>query len=456
MSDLPISAELPEPLDQCPHYLRAVTQLGDGREVVARADIAALDGTKLLARGASVDSSKFEVLSQHKLAMLLDVVLTAANAVDAKQLAFDANKLIASDPFLAMLTGRSGDPLGFRQSLGALTLPAAVAFRLTVMREAAPDLFQHALRVCLITYALAMRMGLKGRMSDLLLAALCHDIGELHTDPDLLAPGRRVTAEERHQFIHLHPVTGHAMLCHALGVPGAVLKAVLQHHERMDGSGYPQGLRGDEIHPFARVLGVPEVTDVLARRADSQRVDVLLRLNHQRFDARVIDALRELLRAVPARTQSDAAAALDTSSQLGQLADMLVAGLELLERLEAQGEPGVDLRFITERISMLRGLMHNSGISSEYVAALTDIAREDHEVANELAATVDELNWLMEDIANEIERRTVSLGGASAEIVGELVALLRGHNSADPVERASAGAADAADPSVAEAAPAAT
>lgn len=454
MSDVPLSADLPEPMDQCPHYLRAVTALGDMREVVARADISALGGAKLLARGASVDGSKFELLSQHKLGALLDVVLTAANAVDAKSLAFDANKLIAGDPFLAMLAGRSGDPLGFRQALGELSLPAAVAFRITVMREALPDLFQHALRVTLITYALAMRMGQKSRLSELLLAALCHDIGEMHTDPDLLAPDHRVTPEER-QFIHLHPVTGYSMLCQALGVPGSVLKAVLQHHERMDGSGYPRGLRGDEIHPFARILSVAEVTDVLARRADAQRVDVLLRLNHQRFDARVIDALRELLRAVPAKTQSEAAAALDPSQRLNELADTMIAVLELLKRLETQGDSSADLRFIAERISMLRGLMHNSGISSEYVDALSDIVREDHAVANELAATVDELKWLMDDIANEIERRTPSLAGTSLEIVEELVALLRGQKAAVAADSELAGAVDetdsrAADPASAE------
>lgn len=440
MSDVPISADLLEPMDQCPHYLRAVTALGDSREVVARADIAAVDGTKLLARGVSVDSSKFELLSQHTLGMLLDVVLTASSAVDVKALAFEANRLIASNPFLAMLTGRSGDPLGFRQALGALSLPAAVAFRLTVMRETSPDLYQHALRVALITYALSMRMGLKNRMNELLLAALCHDIGEMHIDPDLLAPDHRVTPDER-QFIHLHPVTGYSMLCQALGVPGSVLKAVLQHHERMDGSGYPSGLRGDEIHPFARILCVAEVTDVLARRADVQRVDVLLRLNHKRFDPRIIDALRELLRAVPAKTQSDAAAALDPSQRLNELAEMLVAGLGLLNRLEAQEESSDDLRFITERMSMLRALMHNSGISFEYVDALTDIVREDYAVANELAATVDELTWLMDDIANEIERRTGSLAGESMAIVEELVALLRGEKSAGGDGPGSGGAA---------------
>lgn len=423
MTKAPIPPDLAEPMDQHPHYVRSVVEMADENAVVAHDDIYASNGMKLLARGASVDRSQLDLLSRHKLRAPLDLALSAENQVDAVQLAFEANRLIATDSAMARLAERSGDPLGFRQSLGALRLPEPVAFRLTVMRDMRGSLFQHTLRIALITYALAVRMGVPKRdMHDLLLAALCHDLGEMHTDPELLAPGHRIAADER-RFVHVHPVTAYVLLCDVPEISTGTLQAVLQHHERLDGSGYPAGLAGDSIHSFARILCVAEVTDGLVRRADAQRVDVLLRLNHQRFDAEVIAALRELLLTGP-RTGGEAAH-IDPTAQLKQLAELLDAWPGLLARLDGHPSGAQELRFIEERMSMLRALVHNSGISPEYLDALMDIIRDDPAVATELAATLDELRWLMVDIANEIERRTASLDDEAGRIVGELVALLR-------------------------------
>lgn len=412
-------------MDQSPHYVRSVTEMGETQAIVAHRDIYASNGMKLMARGASVDRSHLDLLSRHKLRAPLDLALSAENQVDANQLTFEANRLLASDPIMAALVERSGDPLGFRQCLGALPLPAPIMFRLTVMREMRAGLFEHTLRIALITYALAVRMNVPKRdLNDLLVAALCHDLGEMHTDPDLLAPGHRITLEER-RFIHVHPVTGYVLLCEVPSISTGTLQAVLQHHERLDGSGYPAGLSGANINAFSRILCVAEVTEGLVRRGDPQRVDVLLRLNHQRFDAEVTHALRELLLIGQAQAGGQAAPR-DPTVQLAQFEKLFADSPGLIRQLE--GRPGGvrDFAFVRERVSMLRLLVHNSGMSPEYHDALIEMIREDPEVASELAATMDELKWLMLDIANEIERRAVKLDQDAGAVVGDLLALLRG------------------------------
>lgn len=291
------STDLDALQNQSQHYVRSVTELGEEREIVAREDIYAANGMKLFAKGARINRSQCDRLTLHKLRVPLDLVLATEQQVDAAQLAYEANTLLASDTTMARLADRTGDPLGFRHGLGALSLPPPLAFRLTVMREKHPILFQHSLRTAMFTFALAVRLGLSTRdKHDLLLAALCHDLGEMHTDPALLTPNHRITQEER-RYIHVHPITSYMVLCESQGLSTGTLQAVLHHHERLDGSGYPYGLTGKHIHPFAKLLCVAEVTEAVVRRADLPRLDVLLRLNQHRFDSAVVGAMRDLLRA---------------------------------------------------------------------------------------------------------------------------------------------------------------
>jgi response regulator RpfG family c-di-GMP phosphodiesterase len=94
-------------------------------------------------------------------------------------------------------------------------------------------------------------------------AAPMHDIGKIATpDAVLLKPGR-LTPEEW-EVMKQHPTVGLQILD---GSQRPILKAAAviahQHHEKWDGSGYPQGLKGDQIHPYARIVAVADVFDAL-------------------------------------------------------------------------------------------------------------------------------------------------------------------------------------------------
>lgn len=411
--------------DQAPHYVQCITDLGENRDVVAREDIYAANGMKLLAKGARINASQCERLKMHKLRAPLDRVLTTDNAVSTAHLVDDANKMFADDAAMRRLAERSGDPRGFRQVLASLKLPPSLAFRLTVMREVRNDPFQHTMRVALITHALAVRLNLSERnKADAVLAALCHDIGEMHTDPALLSPGHIISPEER-RFVHVHPITGFVVMQDMGGICSSAQQAVLQHHERMDGSGYPYGLTADKIDPLAKLVGVAEVMEGVVRRANLERFDVLLRLNQHRFDQAVVDALRELLRTDASNAASDPAAH-DASAQLRHIASVLAAWPAWSAAYEALGPAAPAYRFLYEQMVRLRSLALQAGIDPNAVEALLEMACEDSRVLNELRATLDELGWLMGDIANEMDRRTAQGDNQSATKATEFTRLLRG------------------------------
>jgi response regulator RpfG family c-di-GMP phosphodiesterase len=97
-------------------------------------------------------------------------------------------------------------------------------------------------------------------------AAPMHDIGKIATpDSVLLKPGK-LTPEEW-EIMKEHPTVGLSILD---GSQRPILKAAAviahQHHEKWDGSGYPQGLKGEQIHPYARIVAVADVFDALSHK----------------------------------------------------------------------------------------------------------------------------------------------------------------------------------------------
>jgi HD-GYP domain-containing protein (c-di-GMP phosphodiesterase class II) len=94
------------------------------------------------------------------------------------------------------------------------------------------------------------------------MAAVVHDIGKLSIPSEILTRPGELSALE-FAFIHEHPTHGYDIL-KDIPFPWPVANIVLQHHERMDGSGYPAGLRGADILPLARLLAVADVVEAMA------------------------------------------------------------------------------------------------------------------------------------------------------------------------------------------------
>lgn len=123
--------------------------------------------------------------------------------------------------------------------------------------------YMHSVAVCALMVALAKQLGLsEAETRDAGLAGLLHDIGKMMVSADILnKPGKLTDAE----FVSVkeHPVAGYKMLKEANGVSMTALDVCLHHHEKMDGTGYPRRLKGDEISLFARMGAVCDVYDAI-------------------------------------------------------------------------------------------------------------------------------------------------------------------------------------------------
>ncbi|MFJ4141250.1 HD-GYP domain-containing protein [Pseudomonas sp. NPDC089734] len=123
--------------------------------------------------------------------------------------------------------------------------------------------YMHSVSVCALMVSLARRMGMPDeQVREAGVAGLMHDVGKMMIDPLILNKPGRLTTEE-FTAMKYHPEAGLKILEESQQVNAIVLDVCLHHHEKFDGSGYPHGLKGNEISIFARMGAVCDVYDAV-------------------------------------------------------------------------------------------------------------------------------------------------------------------------------------------------
>ena len=158
----------------------------------------------------------------------------------------------------------------------------------------------HERRVAALAEAIAQRLGWSDpTRSALRFAANVHDVGKISVPAEILTKPTRLSGDE-FRLIQGHSQAGHDLLA-SISFDMPIAEIVLQHHERMDGSGYPRGLRGEQILPEARVLAVADVVEAMITdrpyRPALTLAEALLEIGAQsrgRFDPDVAEACRRL------------------------------------------------------------------------------------------------------------------------------------------------------------------
>jgi putative nucleotidyltransferase with HDIG domain len=143
------------------------------------------------------------------------------------------------------------------------TLSAMITPIITAMEMRDPYTTGHQSRVAEIAYAIGKKMGWpEERLQGLRMAALVHDIGKIAIPAEILTkPGKLNAAEWG--MIKEHSETGYTIL-KDIPFVWPIAEIVRQHHEKLDGSGYPQGLKADQILPEAKVLAVADMVEAMA------------------------------------------------------------------------------------------------------------------------------------------------------------------------------------------------
>ncbi|CAN7314848.1 MULTISPECIES: HD-GYP domain-containing protein [unclassified Acidovorax] len=408
MTDISVPADI-DTADS-PHYLRALTEMADRRTVVADAAIYTDNGIKLVDKGARIDSRLYDRLVQHKLREPIDRHLSVENPVDVAALMAAGQALIEQEPLPNMLAQALGSGARLLSPLRSVPLPPSMACKLTVMREQRPELFQHGLQMMTVALFLGLKTGLGERdCATLAAAALLHDLGVLHMDPAWSDPDHKVVGVQRKHLV-AHPITAMLMVRDTGAYPKAAEVAVLEHHERMDGSGYPRGLAGADITPLGRILLLAEVVAAFYEKYDdmpAQRLSLVLRLNHRKFPAALVACILPLLQEEVARESSLMPLGHEAPRQIELLAEAFAYWDSLKAALPggAKALPGSAFAFADARLLALQKALLESGSHPQQQSELMAQLDGDAIGLAEVALVGREALWQLESILNACHRR---------------------------------------------------
>ena len=168
----------------------------------------------------------------------------------------------------------------------------------------------HQRKVAALARLVGEKLGLSAdELQGLYIGALLHDIGKIAVPESILTKPGRLTQEEW-SLIQIHTRQGYEILRETT-LPWPVAEMALHHHERLDGSGYPDGLSGDEMSLEIRILGACDVVEAMSSyrpyRAARSREEVLKEIEGGRgtkYDARVADVLLEMVESGAVESQS--------------------------------------------------------------------------------------------------------------------------------------------------------
>ncbi len=135
--------------------------------------------------------------------------------------------------------------------------------RIRQLEEKDDYTFNHSLNVSMLATMIGKWLNYSDKhIKQLALTGLFHDIGKLKVPDNIINKPGKLTGKE-FEIIKKHPIYSFNILSETVGISKNVLIGVLQHHEREDGSGYPQGIKGDKIHEYAKIIAVCDVYDAL-------------------------------------------------------------------------------------------------------------------------------------------------------------------------------------------------
>jgi hypothetical protein len=402
--------------------------------VQASEDIVSANGTKLLAKGTRVDERTRERLLAHKLAKPLEQCLEVEDAIGIEMLKRVAEKLLDEQALLRALCGRA-KPHPVLASLGSLTLPAQLRMLLTLYAELPSDRLEHSVTVALIATGIAQKALPDPSAIErvFLTAGLFHDVGELYIDPRVIKQTKRL---EPSQWKHIvaHPVIGHRVLKGLEGAGPMVAEAVLQHHERRDGFGYPYHLAGDALPIRGEILAAAEWLAGMLRAGkwSSKGAGAGPKLIPGAFRQAILQAVVPAISAVTPDSAGKAPAEPD---------DLIVRLVRITETMERYREcrPWIEtlvkagtpasavIAANLERMERIARSLASTGLAGEEPLALVARldAMGDPAVYRELGNIVREVGWRLRELERDTLLRASALTPEQEGVVTGMISRLK-------------------------------
>lgn len=284
----------------------------------------------------------------------------------------------------------------------SITIPKPLQFKLSILNINMEKTVHHCLLVALTSIYIAHKLNLEtDKIVKLACAAIFLDIGLLHLAQEIFNKTSSLSNEERNQ-IYSHPIIA-ALIMNSYIHDKSVSLAILDHHERADGSGYPKGKLLDDISKHGQILGIAELAVSISESSGKYnfkaRIQAILKFNSDQY---IKEALPILLNLISSIDEPHKIVTVDRSSFMDTL---LKLWSTINNFTDDSSDNNIISKYIDNQLFNLKYNLNMSGLSMDIFTMSNDDIDEIINESEEVHAIVDEAYYKLKSIIQEIKRR---------------------------------------------------
>lgn len=247
-------------------YTNHLAIVNDIQGVVASENICNAQGQLLVSKGTNIDAKTSERILKFKLLKPIEDSISIENQITGAGLYQRLEAHFSSDDSLQELWQRGGHQLELDEFCARACQYNLIAQKLTVLALRYPAIFEQALFCAwFCAQLLKAKKASQENVYHGFLAGICHDMGMLHIDSAVINSDAKLSDAQWRQ-VYAHPIIGYRILSALKSFPNDVSTAVLEHHENLDGSGYPRQKVASQLGELGKLLNLSDSINAIYRK----------------------------------------------------------------------------------------------------------------------------------------------------------------------------------------------
>ena len=282
-------------------YVQHLMNMSQRFSITISDNVCNRQGAVLIPKGEHLDDNLVEKISHHQLEKPLENCVYLHDQLSAQQLMSFYNIIFSKHNNFSLFHKNSDLEEALMAGCEYYEQFPLIKQKMTVLKIQMPQRFKQSLFCAYFSLAIAQKMNDENiNLAEVFLAGLIHNIGMLHMDTRVLTEKGDYNAQQWHTM-HSHVSIAHEILQQVPSLPNDVATAVLEHHERFDGSGYPFATKGPNLGLMGQVVGMADTCLSLYKRDLSSHklgFDALLpvlNLNKNLFNPLVFNAIESII-----------------------------------------------------------------------------------------------------------------------------------------------------------------
>jgi HD-GYP domain-containing protein (c-di-GMP phosphodiesterase class II) len=387
------------------HYKNLIAELIKDEVIITTKQIRNVEETLSIDTGTQLTQDNLSLFSDEILVTPLDQSLKVRREYLIEELISDLVEICNTSQTISKVLAKHEIALNFESLLDTVNLPNHIKFNLRLCKTTQPSLYHHSLVIAVLSSFIAAAEGLSAdKKVDIVIAALLHDIGLLHLDINIFNSDKKLTDEE-HRYLHVHAVLSQLIAEVHKPYSREVAAYISDHHERLDGSGYPKGKKDNEISVGGQILAIAEVmASQFNEKVECKRpgqLELLMNMNFRKLNPKLYSHIKPFY-SNPDKNPAgiENIDVQDVCSSLEKLANIIDSWKKYTTDHDTH-----EHTFIHAYINTFDESLIQAGVNFINFEFFTHLISEDEDMRYQSIAILNESSWQVESLVREIKRR---------------------------------------------------